>query len=137
MSQNRSFIGQRLLELGERDFRLGRRLAEQRGDLLHGAHLLLDDLVGDLDGAAAHALLALARMLLLGDVAHDRHDDVVGLVVDHRLFDVALVFGQINALAAEHGVELPICEAVRRVLYENAPPADALQSLFMRSLKPG
>lgn len=41
----------------------------------------------------------------------------------------------INALAAEHGVELPICEAVRRVLYENAPPADALQSLFMRSLK--
>ena len=41
----------------------------------------------------------------------------------------------ITELAAEHDVELPICEAVRRVLYENAPPADALQSLFMRSLK--
>ena len=41
----------------------------------------------------------------------------------------------ITALAEEHGVELPICNAVYRVLYENAPPADVLQSLFMRSLK--
>lgn len=41
----------------------------------------------------------------------------------------------ITALAVQYGVELPICDAVYRVLYDNAPPADALQSLFMRSLK--
>lgn len=33
------------------------------------------------------------------------------------------------------GVELPICEAVYRILYEDADPNEALGSLFMRSLK--
>ncbi len=38
-------------------------------------------------------------------------------------------------LAERYDVELPICTAVYRVLYENAPPKDALQALFDRSLK--
>ena len=38
-------------------------------------------------------------------------------------------------LAERYDVELPICAAVYKVLYENAPPKDALQALFDRSLK--
>lgn len=38
-------------------------------------------------------------------------------------------------LGQTYGVELPICEAVYAVLYENAPPQEALQGLFTRSLK--
>ncbi len=41
----------------------------------------------------------------------------------------------ITSLAESHNVELPICEAVYSVLYEKAPPSEALQALFMRSLK--
>jgi glycerol-3-phosphate dehydrogenase (NAD(P)+) len=38
-------------------------------------------------------------------------------------------------LAERYNVELPICSAVYKVLYENVPPKDVLQSLFDRSLK--
>ena len=38
-------------------------------------------------------------------------------------------------LAEQYQVELPICSAVYSVLYENAPPKEALQALFDRSLK--
>lgn len=41
----------------------------------------------------------------------------------------------VMALADRYGVELPICRAVYRVLYENAVPAEELVSLFNRSLK--
>ncbi len=41
----------------------------------------------------------------------------------------------ILSLAEAHNTELPICEAVYKVLYENAPTSEALQSLFTRSLK--
>ncbi|MBQ4575732.1 MAG: NAD(P)H-dependent glycerol-3-phosphate dehydrogenase [Clostridia bacterium] len=41
----------------------------------------------------------------------------------------------IMALADRYRVELPICSAVYRVLYENAVPAQALDELFARSLK--
>ncbi|MDO5378314.1 MAG: NAD(P)H-dependent glycerol-3-phosphate dehydrogenase [Clostridia bacterium] len=38
-------------------------------------------------------------------------------------------------LADKRGVELPICRAVYAVLYEGAPPEEALSRLFTRSLK--
>jgi len=39
------------------------------------------------------------------------------------------------ALAARHGVEMPITEAVNRVLFERVPPAEAIEKLMNRPLK--
>lgn len=39
-------------------------------------------------------------------------------------------------LSARHGVELPISQAVYRILYEDMEPQKALDALFARSLKP-
>ena len=41
----------------------------------------------------------------------------------------------LHRLAALHGVELPICEGVYRVLYENADFTKEMEGLFQRSLK--
>ncbi len=41
----------------------------------------------------------------------------------------------LRALAQKTGVELPITDAVYRVLYQNMPPRQALDELFSRSLK--
>lgn len=41
----------------------------------------------------------------------------------------------LHGLAEKHGVELPICEAVYRVLYEKADFREEMDSLFRRSLK--
>ncbi len=41
----------------------------------------------------------------------------------------------ITQLAKKHGMELPICEAVYSILYENKDPKEALSALFRRSLK--
>ena len=38
-------------------------------------------------------------------------------------------------LGKKHNVELPICEAVYAVLYENADPAATIEGLFTRALK--
>lgn len=38
-------------------------------------------------------------------------------------------------LGERYGVELPICDAVYRILYENAAPGDVLRDLLERSLK--
>ncbi len=38
-------------------------------------------------------------------------------------------------LAEKHHIEMPICSAIHAVLYENAPPKEALSQLFSRSLK--
>ena len=38
-------------------------------------------------------------------------------------------------LGKKYGVELPICEAVYAVLYENASVEDCLQKLFARSVR--
>ncbi|RME63259.1 MAG: glycerol-3-phosphate dehydrogenase, partial [Nitrospirae bacterium] len=40
-----------------------------------------------------------------------------------------------KALAEKHGVEMPIVQEVYRVLYEERPPQEALQSLMSRALK--
>lgn len=41
----------------------------------------------------------------------------------------------VHIMAEECGVELPICEAVYSILYENAEPAEKLKELFERSIK--
>lgn len=41
----------------------------------------------------------------------------------------------LRELSEKHGVDLPICGAVYEVLYEKRDPREALESLFMRSLK--
>lgn len=41
----------------------------------------------------------------------------------------------LKELSAKYQVELPICEAVYRILYENVNPDEMLQQLFHRSLK--
>ena len=38
-------------------------------------------------------------------------------------------------LGRKHGVELPICEAVYRALYEGADPKAQIEGLFTRKLK--
>ena len=41
----------------------------------------------------------------------------------------------LREFAAKHGVEMPICEEVCNVLYENADPREAVTRLMTRSLK--
>ena len=41
----------------------------------------------------------------------------------------------LHNLGKSYGVELPICEAVYKVLHENADPAETLKRLFARSLR--
>jgi glycerol-3-phosphate dehydrogenase (NAD(P)+) len=41
----------------------------------------------------------------------------------------------VRALAREHGVEMPITEAVHQVIYQDLSPTDALQGLMTRELK--
>ena len=41
----------------------------------------------------------------------------------------------IENLCRKHNVEMPICQGIYRILYENANPDDVLESLFSRSLK--
>ncbi len=41
----------------------------------------------------------------------------------------------LRLLSKQYGVELPICEAVYRILYEQANPKDVMNDLFHRSLK--
>lgn len=41
----------------------------------------------------------------------------------------------LHTLSERHGVELPICEAVWRVLYQNADPKTEINGLFQRALK--
>jgi glycerol-3-phosphate dehydrogenase (NAD(P)+) len=40
------------------------------------------------------------------------------------------------ALAARHGVEMPIAHAVSRVLFEGCAPRDAIAELMGRELRP-
>lgn len=42
----------------------------------------------------------------------------------------------VHTVAARHGVEMPICTQVYRILYEGASPRDAVTALMSRSLKP-
>ena len=43
--------------------------------------------------------------------------------------------GALHAVAAEAGVEMPLCAMVYRVLYEGLPAKDAVQALMSRPIK--
>lgn len=63
------------------------------------------------------------------------HDDAVtqaGASIVEGV-DTALA---IHRLATSQGVEMPICEGVYRIVYENRHPLEALNELLKRSLKP-
>lgn len=70
--------------------------------------------------------LALAQGREVADVAAD-----IGQVVEGVYAARAL-----HGVATREGVEMPICEHVYRILYEQMPAAEAVQSLMSRSLKP-
>lgn len=42
----------------------------------------------------------------------------------------------VQAVAEQHGVEMPICTQVYRILYQGASPRDAVSALMSRALKP-
>ena len=42
----------------------------------------------------------------------------------------------VHAVAEKHGVEMPICGQIYRILYEGAAPRDAVGALMSRALKP-
>jgi len=42
----------------------------------------------------------------------------------------------VHALAARHGVEMPISEQVHAIVYEGREPAEALRALMTRDPKP-
>ena len=76
-----------------------------------------------------------------GDLSRNRQ---VGLALarGEKLADILARIGHIaegvsaaaavRALARHHGVEMPICEAVDRVLHEALPPRDAVEALLRR-----
>ena len=53
----------------------------------------------------------------------------------HKLAEGYYTVKALHNLGKSYGVELPICEAVYRILYENANPREALKTLFSRSLR--
>lgn len=69
-----------------------------------------------------------------------------GLAEGRRLEDIEREIGQVaegvrNArsvhdLAARLEIEMPICETVHKLLYENVPARDAVTALMMRDTKP-
>jgi glycerol-3-phosphate dehydrogenase (NAD(P)+) len=70
--------------------------------------------------------LAIARGRSIADTQHDIGQVVEGVVAAKAVHQVA------DAL----GVEMPICQQIYRILYEGAPPRDAVAALMGRALKP-
>ena len=65
-----------------------------------------------------------------------------GLSLEQALRDLgqvaegATTVKAVVALSRELGVELPLAEAIHRVLYESVPPSQVLEDLFLRDPKP-
>lgn len=100
-------------------------------------------------GAKTETLMGLAG---LGDLVLTCTDDQsrnrrLGLALGqgHALEAALVAIGQavegvksaqaVHLLAQRIGVEMPICEQVYRILYENLPPRQAVQQLISRELK--
>lgn len=78
----------------------------------------------------------LSRNRALGmALAHGRSQEAVETET-RMIAEGARTVASALALAARHGVSLPICAEVGAVLFETKPPADALASLLGRALKP-
>ncbi|MBQ7360130.1 MAG: NAD(P)H-dependent glycerol-3-phosphate dehydrogenase [Lachnospiraceae bacterium] len=60
------------------------------------------------------------------------------IVLQNKYCELAEGYYTVKALhnlSKAYGVEMPICEVVYRILYENAKPTEMLQKLFSRSLR--
>ena len=53
----------------------------------------------------------------------------------HKLAEGYYTVKALHNLSKSYGVEMPICEAVYKILHENAEPKEALKRLFARSLR--
>jgi glycerol-3-phosphate dehydrogenase (NAD(P)+) len=42
----------------------------------------------------------------------------------------------VHQLAAQHGIDMPICEVIYRVLYERLSIKEAVEALMARELRP-
>ncbi len=93
--------------------------------------------------ATAMGLAGLGDLVLTctGDLSRNRRVGMA-LAEGRALDDILASLGHVaegvfaaaaaRALAAHHGVELPICDAVYRVLYERVPVGDAVGELMRR-----
>lgn len=70
--------------------------------------------------------LAIARGRSIAETQHDIGQVVEGVVAAKAVHQVADTLG----------VEMPICQQIYRILYEGAPPRDAVAALMGRALKP-
>jgi glycerol-3-phosphate dehydrogenase (NAD(P)+) len=70
--------------------------------------------------------LAIARGQSIAEAQDEIQQVVEGVVAAKAVQQVA------NSL----GVEMPISQQIYRILYEGAPPRDAVRALMGRSLKP-
>ena len=101
-------------------------------------------------GANPHTLSGLAGMgdLILtctGGLSRNRHVGMEigkGRTLDEVLSEMTMVAEGVattratHALAQRTRVEMPIASAVYQVLFENRPPADAVETLMLRDPKP-
>ena len=86
---------QGVLELRQRDLRLGGGFAQQGSDLLHHSHLLFNHFIGDGHRLIAQLGAFALAFLLAGDIAHNAEHDVVLVVVNDGFSHIFFVFGQI------------------------------------------
>src|SRR5258708_17301067 len=80
-----------------------------------------------------------------GDLSRNRRVGIA-LAEGHPLAEILAVLGHVaegvgaardvRALCREHRVDMPICDAVYRVLYENLPPRRAVETLLAREPGP-
>jgi glycerol-3-phosphate dehydrogenase (NAD(P)+) len=100
-------------------------------------------------GAQAATFAGLAGMgdlilICTGDLSRNRRVGLGlagGMLLDEILAHLGAVAEGVNtcrsvvALAERHGVEMPICRAVHRVLFEGQPPGEAVAQLMKRDLR--
>jgi len=70
-------------------------------------------------------------LLLAAGTTREQAQQQIGQVVEGVLAARA-----VRDVARRHGVEMPICEQVYRVLYEGAAPKEAVYALMVRTIKP-
>lgn len=119
----------------------GKGIASLKGALMSRATGEIARLIGALGGDSRSAY----GLCHLGD-----YEATVFSPFSHnRAFGEAFVKGEpfgalaegyytadaVHRLAAKNGVELPICEAVYQMLYQNADPEQVLGALFSRAIK--
>ena len=119
----------------------GRDMSSLKGALMARGTKEISDLIVAMGGKASSAY----GLCHLGDYeatlfsAHSQNlafgRSVVQHKAYHKLAEGYYTVKALRNLGKAYGVELPICEAVYQILYENRNPDGILQMLFSRSLK--